>query len=61
MQPVNQSKEISSLETEIDNLKKRLDHSIENSEEFTKTKSIFHDLKKLIDKLDKIKNLTENN
>jgi len=61
MQPANQSNEISFLETEIDNLKKRLDHSIDNNEEFGKTKSIFHDLKKMIDRLDKIKNLTENN
>ncbi len=56
MQSTDPIKEISILEIEIENLKKVLDKSIDNNEEFNKTKSIFHELKKLTDKLEKIRN-----
>lgn len=57
MQSIDQSKEINVLETEIENLKKVLDKSFDNNEEFNKTKTIFHELKKLTEKLEKLKSI----
>jgi hypothetical protein len=52
MQPTNTTQEdILALEAEINDQKKLLDHSIAEDQVLEKTKSIFHDLKVLSDKL----------
>jgi len=48
--------EISALEVEIRHNKKRLVKSFEDNECFEKTKTIFHELKSLTDKLALLKN-----
>ena len=55
----NHQAEISALEIEISHYQKLLDKSFEDDECLEKTKTIFHDLKSLTEKLDELKNETK--
>jgi len=61
MQSHDQKSEIATLEIRLADYQKLLDRSIEENEEFAKTKVIFHDLKMIKDRLDKLKGVSEDN
>jgi hypothetical protein len=61
MQTHDQKSEIATLEIQLADYQKLLDRSIEENEEFAKTKAIFHDLKMIKDRLDKLKGVSDDN
>ena len=59
MQLQDQKAEIADLEIQLHHHEKLLDASIRNNEVFAKTRIIFHKLKIISERLDKIKKMTE--
>jgi hypothetical protein len=59
MQTKNLTAEIAELEIQLKHLTNLLDLSIRNNEILAKTKVIYHDLKRVSDKLERLKVLNE--
>jgi N-methylhydantoinase B/oxoprolinase/acetone carboxylase alpha subunit len=60
MQVQDMKAEIAALESQVSVYEKLLDKAISDNVEFAKTKVIFHELKKISDKLQKIREISGN-
>jgi hypothetical protein len=61
MKPKDVQEEIASLEAKLEKYEILLNNSIDANEEFAKTRAVLHELRKIRQKLDKMKGTPEEN
>ena len=52
MEPTNKQSEIIALQVQLQGMNERFDHSLHNKADLSETKKLFHELRKLQERLD---------